>query len=71
MFLEETNAIPEYNIINGKKSYYTLTMEPSEESIWKTEKVLFNDEEYDTFKDYIMFNSYADTTIIKSFSFLC
>ena len=63
MFLEETNATPEYNIINGKKSYYTLTMEPSEESIWKTEKVLFNDEEYDTFKDYIMFNSYADKKI--------
>ena len=44
MHLEETNAIPEYNIVDGKKSYYTLTMEPSEESIWNTLSVSEDDE---------------------------
>lgn len=60
MYLEETDAIAEYHLIDGKKSYYTLTMEPSEEAIWKTTSVPETDEEYDLFKNYIMFNSYAD-----------
>ena len=64
MYLEETNAIPEYNIVDGKKSYYTLTMEPSEESIWNTLSVSEDDENYDVFKNHIMFNSYADKKLV-------
>lgn len=64
MHLEETNAIPEYNIVDGKKSYYTLTMEPSEESIWNTLSVSEDDENYDVFKNHIMFNSYEDKKLV-------
>lgn len=60
MSLEEIEVVPEYNIINGKKSYFTLVGEPSEEAIWTTSSVSKDDEEYEIFKDYIMFNSYEN-----------
>lgn len=63
MYLEEINAIPEYNIINGKKSYYVLDGEPNEESIWTTSEVSKDDLEYKAFKDYIQFNTYKDTKL--------
>ena len=64
MYLEETNAVPEYNIIDGKKSYYVLTEEPNEEAIWNSLAVSTEDEEYETFKDHIMFNSYLDKKLV-------
>lgn len=63
MYLEEIEAVPEYNIINGKKSYYVLNGEPSEEAIWTTSTVSEDDPEYDVFKDYIVFNTYRDTKL--------
>ena len=63
MYLEEINAIPEYNIINGKKSYFVLEGEPSEESIWTTSSVSKDDPQYNVFKDYIQFNTYKDTKL--------
>lgn len=63
LYLEEIDVVPEYNIINGKKSYYTLVGEPSEESIWTTSAVAEDDAEYKVFKDYLTFNSYNDTKL--------
>lgn len=66
MYLEEIEAVAEYNNINGKKSYYTLTSNPSEKSIWSTSNVSKDDEEFDTFKDYFMFNSYQKKKLTLS-----
>lgn len=64
MGLEEATVVPEYNIVDGKKSYYVLTSEPSEEAIWETTSVPETDVFYDTFKDYIMFNSFENKRLV-------
>ena len=42
----------DYKLINGKKSYYSLTEEPPENTLWHFERVPSNDANYDTFSDY-------------------
>ena len=50
-------VIPEYNIIDNKKSYYVLDGEPVENSKWVVSKVPSTDPDYNEFKDYLMFTN--------------
>ena len=49
--------LPEYNIIDGKGSYYVLDGEPIENSKWVVSKVPTDDPDYASFKDYLMFTN--------------
>ena len=49
--------LPEYNIINGKGSYYVLDGEPIANSKWVVSKVPTDDPDYNEFKNYLMFTN--------------
>ena len=52
--LEASEAVPDYKLINGKRSYYSLVVEPSEEAIWHVENVPEDDPNYELFGDFKM-----------------
>ena len=47
-----TKIVNEYNVVDGKKSYYTLSTNPEEENIWTITNVPKNDLLYEGFEDY-------------------
>ena len=47
----------EYNVINGKKSYYVLTEDPVENTSWTVSNVPSDDANYETFSTYLMFTN--------------
>ena len=49
----------EYNIIDGKQSYYVLNGEPIENTKWVVSNVPTSDPNYNEFKDYLMFTNEA------------
>ena len=48
-------VVPEYNIIDSMKSYYSIDGEPIDNTRWTASKVPVDDPEYDSYKDYFMF----------------
>ena len=48
---------PEYNIINGNKSYYAIDGEPINNTKWVASKVPSNDPNYNEYKNYYMFTN--------------
>ena len=50
-------VLPEYNIVNGKQSYYIIDGEPIENTKWTVSAVPEGDPDYDVFKDYLMFTN--------------
>ena len=46
--------VVDYKLIDGKKSFYTLTEEPPENSLWHLDEVPSSDPNYETFSDYYM-----------------
>ncbi len=48
---------PEYNIINGNKSYYAIDGEPISNTKWVASKVPSNDPNYNEYKNYYMFTN--------------
>ena len=50
-------VVPEYNIIDGKQSYYVLDGEPIENTKWTVSSVPTDDPDYNTFKDYLVFTN--------------
>jgi len=53
----DATLVPDYKIINGKPSYYSIEGEPAENTKWVTAKVPTNDPEYNEFKDYLVFTN--------------
>ncbi len=51
---------PEYNIINGMKSYYAIDGEPINNTKWVASKVPTTDPNYNEYKDYFMFTNEED-----------
>lgn len=57
MKLTESEAKADYQIIDDKKSFYSLTMEPDPDNVWKVTKVPSSDPLYDQFKNYLFFTN--------------
>ncbi len=57
MSLIESDATADYKIINGKKSLYSLTIDPYPEDIWTVSKVPNTDLLYDGFENYLVFTN--------------
>ncbi len=57
---------PDYKIINGKKSYYSLKTEPNEKTIWHFEKLPETDELYDIYKGYWELTNYEGLHLVLS-----
>ncbi len=47
----------DYNVINGKKSYYSLVEDPVENTAWTVSAVPSDDPNYETFRTYLMFTN--------------
>ncbi len=62
MKLVESEAKADYQIIDGKQSFYSLTIEPDVNNIWTVTKVPESDP-YDQFKDYLFFTNYKNKNI--------
>jgi len=50
-------VVAEYNIIDGKQSYYIIDGEPIDNTRWTVSSVPSDDPDYDTFKDYLIFTN--------------
>ena len=48
---------PEYNIIDGKQSYYVINGEPIDNTRWTVSNVPTTDPNYNEFKNYLMFTN--------------
>ncbi len=48
---------PEYNLIDGKQSYYVINGEPIENTKWTVSSVPEDDPDYEEFKDYLVFTN--------------
>ncbi len=59
-------AYPEYNLVNGKKSYFMLDDEPEDKTIWHFEKLSEDDELYEYYKDYWVLSNYNDLNLVLS-----
>ena len=59
-------AEPEYNLINGKKSYFMLEDEPNPKTIWHFEKLSEDDELYEYYKDNWVLTNYNDLNLVLS-----
>ncbi|MBP5656352.1 Cna B-type domain-containing protein [Candidatus Saccharibacteria bacterium] len=49
--LDEATAEANYTIVDGKKSYFALTTEPEDISIWKFDKISSDDPDYANYKN--------------------
>lgn len=52
--------LPEYNIINGMKSYYVIDGEPIDNTKWIASKVSNDDPDYNSYKDYLIFTNESE-----------
>ena len=66
MALEETNAEADYKLIDGKKSYFSLTQDPSENSLWTITSVPSSDTLYEGFENYWVFTNYQSKRLSLS-----
>ena len=57
---------PDYKIINGKKSYYSLISEPDAVTIWHFEKLPEDDELYEYYEGYWELTNYDDLHLVLS-----
>ena len=55
------SILPEYNLINGKQSYYVIDGEPIENTRWTVSAVPSDDPYYNEYKDYLMFTNESGT----------
>ena len=53
-------VVPEFNIIDGKPSYYVIDGEPIENTKWTVSAVPEDDPNYEEFKDYLMFKNESE-----------
>ena len=54
---KEANVLHEYNVIDGKKTYYIIDNNEQENTKWTVSPVPNNDPNYEEFKDYLMFTN--------------
>lgn len=54
---KEANVLSEYNVIDGKKSFYIIDKNEQENTKWTVSKVPNSDPNYEEFKDYLMFTN--------------
>ena len=66
MALEETTAEADYKIIDGKKSYFSLTQDPSENSLWTITNVPSSDTLYEGFENYWVLTNYQNKRLSLS-----
>ncbi len=66
LYHQYVEVIPDYNIINGKKSYYSLVTEPNEKTIWHFEKLPETDELYNIYEGYWQLTNYNDQKLVLS-----
>ena len=60
MYHQYVDVYPEYKIVDGQISYYTLDTEPEERTIWHLEKLDSSDSLYNYYKDYWVLTNYKD-----------
>ncbi len=60
------NVVPDYNIINGKQSYYSIEGEPIENTKWTVSAVPSDDPNYEEFKDYLIFTNEAGKNLVMT-----
>ncbi len=66
LYHQYVDVYPEYVIIDGKKSYYTLDNEPLSNTIWHIEKLPEDDELYDIYEGYWMLSNYDGLNLVLS-----
>ena len=54
------NVSHEYNIIDGKKTYYIIDTNLEDNTLWNVSKVGSDDPNYDEFKDYLIFTNESE-----------
>ena len=64
--LEQTTPEVDYKIIDGKKSYYSLAEDPSEEAVWTLTKVTTDDPDYELYPNNWLFTNYYGKHIVLS-----
>jgi hypothetical protein len=57
MYHQYVDVIADYNIIDGKKSYYSLDSEPNEKTIWEVGTVPEDAHHYELYKDFLVFKN--------------
>lgn len=57
-------VVAEYNIINGKPSYYIIDGEPIENTKWTVSEVPRDDPNYELYKDYLIFTNEAGKRLV-------
>ena len=67
--LEQTTPEPDYKLIDGKKSYYSLTQEPSADAIWTLTKVSSDDPDYAKNPDaWLLTNAGGKRLVLSDFN---
>ena len=66
MQLEETNVVPDYKMIKGKKSFYSLTVNPETNSLWTITKVPSTDALYQGFEKYWVMTNFESKRLSLS-----
>ena len=55
-----SNVLYEYNVIDGKKTFYIIDTDYEENTLWTVSKVPNTDPNYEEFKDYLMFTNESE-----------
>lgn len=64
--LEQATPQADYEIIDGKKSYYSLTTEPSANAIWKLAKITADDPDYGLYPNTWLFTNNQGKRLVLS-----
>ena len=66
LYHQYVEVVPDYKIIDGKKSYYSLVTEPDAVTIWHFEKLPEDDDLYEFYEGYWELTNYDDLHLVLS-----
>ena len=67
--LESTTVVADYELVDGNKSYYSLSTEPSASAIWAFTKLATDDPEYSLYSDsWVITNGTGKRLVLSDFA---